>query len=133
MKVGACALTLILLLATIEPDGCTERELSVKDQKLLIHHHSGTKSRRESGPPFASSRRVATKVLYSKVSRTALHYGLEWSSWQKQHNRSYLSSREELERYVVWRSNTAYIQSHNSYADKFGFTLAMNKYGDLVR
>lgn len=68
----------------------------------------------------------------TKTSRDAREYGLAWTSWRRTHGKSYSSSSEELERYVVWRSNTAYIQSHNSYADKFGFTLTMNRFGDMV-
>ena len=79
-----------------------------------------------------SRRDARRRVLISKVSSDAWRFGLAWSSWRTLHNKSYLSSHEELERYVAWRSNTAYIQYHNSFADKFGYTLAMNNYGDMV-
>ncbi len=52
--------------------------------------------------------------------------------WRQTHSKSYGTASEALGRYVIWRSNTAHIESHNNYADKFGFTLAMNSYGDLV-
>ena len=68
----------------------------------------------------------------SKTSREAVGFGLRWATWRETHSKRYSSSSESLARYVVWRSNIAYIESHNSYADSFGFTLAMNGYGDLV-
>ncbi len=81
------------------------------------------------GAPRLAERRL---VAVSKTSREALHFGRLWTVWQRTHEKTYLSSMEALERYVVWRSNTAYIQYHNNYADKFGFTMAMNSFGDLV-
>ena len=56
----------------------------------------------------------------------------EWKLWKGIHNKSYASSIEDLERYSVWHSNTAYIRSHNAHSQKFGFTLSMNGFGDLV-
>ena len=63
---------------------------------------------------------------------TDLEYGLQWDAWKATHSRSYLNTSEELERYVIWRSNQAFIENHNSYAEKLGFTLQMNQFGDLV-
>ena len=57
----------------------------------------------------------------------------EWSSWKRTHQKKYSTSVQDLERYVVWLSNRAYINYHNSFASNFGFYLAMNKFGDLVR
>ena len=57
----------------------------------------------------------------------------EWSTWKALHRKKYSTSVQNLERYVVWRSNKAYINYHNSFADNFGFYLSMNKFGDLVR
>lgn len=56
----------------------------------------------------------------------------EWSAWKGLHRKRYSSSVQDLERYVVWRSNRAYINYHNSFASSFGFYLAMNNFGDLV-
>lgn len=56
----------------------------------------------------------------------------EWSSWKTTHRKKYSTSVQDLERYVVWRSNKAYINYHNSFASNFGFYLSMNKFGDLV-
>ena len=38
----------------------------------------------------------------------------------------------ELHRLSVWKTNMAYINKHNSDSDKHGFTLAMNRFGDLT-
>ena len=64
----------------------------------------------------------------SEVELTA-----EWSSWKTTHRKKYSTSLQDLERYVVWRSNKAYINYHNSFASTFGFHLSMNKFGDMVR
>ncbi len=55
-----------------------------------------------------------------------------WKLWKHEHAKLYPSSAEELERYVVWRSNKAYIESHNEYSQEFGYSVRMNKFGDLV-
>lgn len=68
-----------------------------------------------------------------KLNSSALEYGLQWQAWKNTHEKSYVSLVEELERFVIWRSNQAFIDYHNSYADKLGFTLRMNQFGDLVR
>lgn len=64
------------------------------------------------------------------VSEVQLH--AEWSSWKATHRKKYSTSVQDLERYVVWRSNKAYINYHNSFASNFGFYLSMNKFGDMV-
>jgi len=56
----------------------------------------------------------------------------EWQMWKQQHRKEYQSEREELERHLVWLSNKKYIEQHNANSDIFGFTLAMNHFGDLV-
>lgn len=56
----------------------------------------------------------------------------EWGSWKLTHDRNYTSEMEELERHLVWLSNKVYIDQHNANARIFGYTLAMNRLGDLV-
>lgn len=36
-------------------------------------------------------------------------------------------------RHAIWESNKKYIDTHNDNADKLGYILAMNEFGDLVR
>nr|AAF21819.1 silicatein beta [Tethya aurantium] len=55
----------------------------------------------------------------------------EWQLWKSQHGKSYRSGLQELERHLVWVSNKEYIDRHNANADVFGFSLAMNHFGDL--
>ncbi len=57
----------------------------------------------------------------------------EWHAWKDVHSVSYESEHEELRKHVVWRSNQKYIEEHNKYQDVFGYSLEMNKYGDMVR
>ncbi|KAL5493700.1 hypothetical protein EMCRGX_G014919 [Ephydatia muelleri] len=55
----------------------------------------------------------------------------EWHSWKDSYGKSYTSELEELERHSVWLSNRKYIEEHNTHADVFGYTLAMNHFGDV--
>ena len=48
------------------------------------------------------------------------------------HGKEYKEDLEELRRQTVWEANKKFIESHNSVADKFGYTLAMNEFGDLT-
>ena len=56
----------------------------------------------------------------------------EWLSWKKQHSRVYETDIHELEKYVTWKSNKAYIDAHNELKDEFGYILTLNQFGDLV-
>ena len=56
----------------------------------------------------------------------------EWSQWKVTHTKYYTSNNEELERYVTWRTNKAYVEYHNAFAEDFGYSLALNKFGDMV-
>ena len=33
---------------------------------------------------------------------------------------------------MIWEANKNYVDKHNKHADVFGFTLAMNKFADMV-
>ena len=57
----------------------------------------------------------------------------EWRLWKSEHRKSYTSTSEELERHLIWLSNRKYIEGHNANADVFGYSLSMNRFGDMVR
>lgn len=56
----------------------------------------------------------------------------EWNSWKTTHGRLYGTGQEESRRHSIWLENMLYIEEHNSNAEKHGFTLKMNAFGDLV-
>lgn len=56
----------------------------------------------------------------------------EWKLWKSEHRKSYQSDMEDLENHKVWLSNKKYIELHNANSHIFGYTLAMNRYGDMV-
>ena len=60
-------------------------------------------------------------------------YKEEWELWKKEHSKVYSSEREEATREAIWTSNRVYVETHNANAHIHGFTLAMNKFADLVR
>ena len=74
-------------------------------------------------------------VYFGEAERAGFNSELleEWELWKTQHGKSYAHRMEELERHMIWTSNRKYIEEHNANADAFGYTLAMNHFGDLVR
>ena len=56
----------------------------------------------------------------------------EWNAWKGFHKKTYSSTREEVEKHVVWLSNKEYVDQHNANAHIFGFTLNLNHLGDMV-
>lgn len=56
----------------------------------------------------------------------------EWNLWKGQHEKSYSSDLEDLDRHLVWLSNKKFIELHNANSHVFGYHLAMNHFGDLV-
>lgn len=56
----------------------------------------------------------------------------EWNMWKGQHEKSYASQLEDLDRHLVWLSNKKFIELHNANSHIFGYHLAMNHFGDLV-
>lgn len=57
----------------------------------------------------------------------------EWKTWKVKHLKFYNNTHEELLRHLTWLSNMKYIELHNANSHIFGFTLAMNHLGDMVR
>ncbi len=57
----------------------------------------------------------------------------EWQLWKRSHNKRYPTDRRDMERFAVWKSNKVYIDYHNQFKNVFGYNLAMNQFGDLVR
>ena len=56
-----------------------------------------------------------------------------WLWWKVSYGKEYASEEEELVRYRVWVDNMRYIEIHNQNADKHGYTLEINHFGDMVR
>ena len=56
----------------------------------------------------------------------------EWMSWKLLYNKNYATQEEELRRQIIWKANKEYVEEHNAQKDKFGYTLKMNQFGDLV-
>ncbi len=78
---------------------------------------------------------VISKSATSHFDETvspSLEEHLQWSSWKNEHAEEYGSLEEELYRLSIWVSNMRYIKSHNQEAEKHGFTLKINSFGDRV-
>lgn len=65
-------------------------------------------------------------MLVKYSSEYTYFYGLQ------SHGKDYGTTEEEMMRHTIWESNKKYIDTHNEHADTLGYTLAMNKFGDLV-
>ena len=57
---------------------------------------------------------------------------MEWESWKTEHSRRYSDKGEDQQKYFIWKENMDYIENHNKDAEKHGFVLKMNKFGDMV-
>ena len=71
--------------------------------------------------------------FFATVFGATLDLPPEWHQWKAKHGKTYENDHDELKRHIVWQANQKYIDEHNKYADTFGYTLEMNKFGDLVR
>lgn len=56
----------------------------------------------------------------------------EWETWKSLYNKKYTTQEEELRRQIIWKANKKYVEEHNAQKEKFGYTLEMNQFGDLV-
>ena len=45
----------------------------------------------------------------------------------------YKDELEELRRYTIWQSKRAFVKEHNRHANKFGYTLTVNKFSDMEK
>ena len=75
---------------------------------------------------------IICSVLAVASCEVMFQHPEEWQLWKAEHGKSYESQRVELEKHLVWLSNREYINAHNKNAHVFGFTLAMNHFGDIV-
>ena len=62
----------------------------------------------------------------------AYGYQFQWGAWKAARGKSYSCVEVEKERYSVWLDNMRYIEQHNREADKHGFSVKMNSFGDMV-
>ena len=75
--------------------------------------------------PLASPRRTLNKEDIS--------FPKDWHVWKGEHSKSYQDLQEELSKHLVWLGNREYINQHNQFSHVFGYTLKMNRFGDMVR
>lgn len=62
----------------------------------------------------------------------SLHLEEEWESWKALHRKSYAHKMEDLERNGVWARNKEFVDSHNVENGGGSYTLAVNRFGDMV-
>lgn len=70
-------------------------------------------------------------ILFQIILIACAEFPPEWHAWKATHGISYESEHEERRRHVVWQQNQEYIDQHNKYKEQFGYTLEMNKFGDM--
>ena len=75
---------------------------------------------------------VFVLLAVTAVATAKIEFPPEWHAWKSEHQVTYATEIEELQKHVVWLSNKQFIDEHNKYEDVFGYNLKMNRYGDLV-
>ncbi|XP_064383113.1 procathepsin L-like [Halichondria panicea] len=71
-------------------------------------------------------------VAVSSAVEPKYEFVEEWQVWKSRHEKIYDTHLVELEKHLTWLSNKKYIEQHNANSHIFGFTLAMNKFGDMT-
>ena len=66
------------------------------------------------------------------ATAVAFEHAEEWELWKTKHGKTYKDDKEELHRRTIWTSSKAFVEEHNKHSDKFGFTVGMNTFADLV-
>ena len=66
------------------------------------------------------------------LAAAKFEYTQEFHEWKVKYNKVYETTDAELARQIIWESNKKFVENHNANADKFGFTVAMNEFADLV-
>ncbi len=61
-----------------------------------------------------------------------VNFPKEWHLWKGEHGKTYEDLEEELRKHLVWLGNKEYINQHNKFSNVFGYTLEMNRFGDMV-
>lgn len=100
---------------------------------LLISSLSLSSKQAMKSPQLLVSAVLLSIILSLSTAAPVYQLGEEWHLWKAENEKMYTSDREELERHLIWLSNKKYIDGHNANKDIFGYTLAMNQYGDMVR
>ena len=75
---------------------------------------------------------VGVLAVLGVATSSGIEHPEEWQLWKAQHNKSYQSQTEELDRHQVWLANRGFVNEHNGNAESHGYSLALNHFGDLV-
>ena len=75
---------------------------------------------------------VLLVALAAAAAVTGFQHTEEWEAWKKEHGRVYESDEIEHRRHAIWEKKMKFIEEHNANADETGFTVEMNKFGDMV-
>ena len=67
------------------------------------------------------------------LSEEDVKFPQEWHLWKGEHGKTYQDLKEELGKHLVWLGNQEYINQHNRFSHIFGYTLKMNRFGDMVK
>jgi C1A family cysteine protease len=58
-------------------------------------------------------------------------YSSLWAQWKTDFGKDYLSSVEHDTRFLTFKDNVDFINSHNSRAEEHGYTVGLNQFGDM--
>ena len=77
-------------------------------------------------------RAVFFTIFVTLVAASELAVEAEWKQWRAKHKKHYSTHESESLKRTVWSKNKEYVEDHNAHAGEYGYTLAMNSFGDLV-
>jgi len=58
-------------------------------------------------------------------------YASLWAQWKAEFGKDYLSATEHDTRYLTFKDNVDFINTHNARAEEHGYTVGMNQFGDM--
>merc|ERR1711959_548032 len=76
---------------------------------------------------------IACLGLAAAAPLSESEYTSMWSAFKADFQKAYASAEEHEARFLTFKDNVDFINSHNSRADEYGFTVAINQFADMTR
>merc|ERR1719171_2114003 len=76
---------------------------------------------------------IACLGLAAAAPLSESEYTSMWSAFKADFQKAYATAEEHEARFLTFKDNVDFINSHNSRADEHGFTVAINQFADMTR
>merc|ERR1712159_295258 len=74
---------------------------------------------------------IACLGLAAAAPLSESEYTSMWSAFKADFQKAYATAEEHEARFLTFKDNVDFINSHNSRADEHGFTVGLNQFGDM--